>query len=309
MTTYDHTVQLKQKEDEKKNRISLNNLKSSSDCQKQPINAQSNNEESFAPPRPPSSNEDNNIFNTGILPALPLPALPEPTLIKPKEAYPNEEKLFRKSNGFKHKLNFDNEAYGETNINYENTYNSKNKNNDDDYRNGQFLNADTLNRLNGSSSIRQTSRDHSIPCIMPNKNYLAVDEEFNDSTTTSRNSFHMDKNHYIDSPKQYNNKSNRDRSSEVKITSNIVKLPSLLPHTDTVDERTNSLSQRLENKRQNRKKSLNLTPESTYRSNSSNQSDSNPKTQRTNLSFNTKTNSDSDDDVIVGSRRFIKNKL
>ena len=305
MTTYDHTVKLKQQEDDKKNRISLNNLKSSSDCQKQPINSQSNiNVESVEP-----SNEDTNIFNTGILPvlpSLPLPALPEPTLIKTKEQMDREEKSTRnKPNGFKHKLNYDDEAYGEANIKYENDYNYNKRENE--FKNGQFLNADSLNRLNDSNSVRQSSRDHSIPCIMPNKNYLAVENELNDSITSSRYSFQADKNDYIDSPKL--NKSNRNRNTEVKSTSNIVKLPSLLPHADSVDETTNSLSHRLESKRQNRKKSVNLTPESTYRSNSSNQSDSNTKTQRTNLSFNTKTNSDSDDDVIVGSRRFIKNKV
>ena len=305
MSTYEHTVKLRQKEDAKKSRLSpslasnaknKNNLRSE---QQNKISTISNQVDSppldakrDSPPPPPIFSVTNE--SGGILPAL--PPLP------PLKHTPQRNKM---SNAHGADL-FD--------------------------LNGAKLNDKPLNKsLNTSLNNTNTNAsrmEHALPCITPKKHYL----ELNDMQSDSRDSSSFPTNRTdvdaTDSTYQSLQTHSNERRTANITNSSIIKLPKL----EDDSNRISALSSTLESKRKHRKQLVNLsssppslsnrsTPEpNTVHSKVKYLNSSNLKkldNQSSRLSevkaaeFRTLKNytptSDSDDDIIIGTKQFNSN--
>ena len=193
--------------------------------------------------------------------------------------------------------------------------------------------------LNASHSEKKYKNNHSIdslPCIMPQKNYLDLNEIMNSESRDSSyfSGYPTNRTDLEQSNIESDHTNNRDRKS----TSNIIKLP-MMPSDDHANENDNrltisALSNTLENKRKHRKQLLNLsnTPQSNMSNASSPEPHNTPNAKYLNSSslnkFNTlqlipieKSNfrdlknstpttadeQNSDDDIIIGNNEIRSN--
>ena len=319
MSTYEHTVILRQREDEKNIQLSPNNKtinnKKSAKEEKIPTISNKELERPRTPPidlkyeLPPlnighvdpelGGGIDNNTStnNKNIKPSV-LPSLPP---LKPL----NKQRI--KNNLNKVNNSLDNE-----------------------------LNASTSERPHQRTLLRNNhSIDHALPCIMSNKNYLELNETMNsDSRDSSNFSGYPTNRTDIEQLNTDSNVLSNSSDSTKKTTSKIIKLPNLAAENND-DEQGNqmtvsTLSNTIENKRKHRKLLLSLS--ATPQSNRSNVSSPEP---QTNVKYLNSSNlkrqkssqgdqsdfrmlknytpssngQDSDDDIIVGNSRNLNNSL
>jgi hypothetical protein len=242
MSTYEHTVKLRQKEDEKKTQPNLNSNRKASianfakNNQKEMISIISKAQ--TRPPTPPIvlkhelppiniSHIDPNLGDGAESDDIKQSLPPLPPL---KMTSNNNQRLKNKLNSLDDSLNV--------------------SNSDKKYKNNQSI-------------------DHALPCIMPQKNYLDLNEIMNsESRDSSYFSGYPTNRTDVEQLNTDSDQNNRER----KTASNIIKLPPM--PTDDNRLTMSALSDTLENKRKRRKQLLNLS--ATPQSNMSNSSSPEP---------------------------------
>ena len=301
MSTYEHTVKMRQKEDAKKSEMSaFNNQTNKGTKNSIQLNGKLSTISSKIESPPLDIKQENlpklNIENEsgGILPSLPpLSQLP-PLKNNPRIRNNTTDQVY------------DNKAFDLHEIN-------------------TSINDKSFKSLNTSSNNHILSLDHTLPCIMPNKHYLELNSDSRDSSTFHTNRTDVDFTESTYQSMQTNTNSNEKR------TSNIIKLPKLQDDTRAT---ISSLSSNLESKRRQRKQLIHLstsppnlsnrsTPESKHENgnvkylNSSNlkKLDSNFANRSSNELENSTDfrtlksytpSSDSDDDIVIGNKQFNK---
>jgi hypothetical protein len=302
MSTYEHTVKLRQKEDEKKTQPNLNSNRKASianfakNNQKEMISIISKAQ--IRPPTPP-------IVLKHELPPINISHI-DPNLGEGAESDEIKQSL---------------PPLPPLKMTSNNNQRLKNKLNSLD---------DSLNASNSDKKYKNNhSIDHALPCIMPQKNYLDLNEIMNsESRDSSYFSGYPTNRTDVEQLNTDSDQNNRER----KTASNIIKLPPM--PTDDNRLTISALSDTLENKRKRRKQLLNLS--ATPQSNMSNSSSPEPQLLKPNSStsikylnssnlnkFNTlsqaeKSNfrdlknvtpsttadgQDSDDDIIIGNNK------
>jgi hypothetical protein len=242
MSTYEHTVKLRQKEDEKKTQPNLNSNRKASianfakNNQKEMISIISKAQ--TRPPTPPIvlkhelppiniSHIDPNLGDGAESDDIKQSLPPLPPL---KMTSNNNQRLKNKLNSLDDSLNV--------------------SNSDKKYKNNQSI-------------------DHALPCIMPQKNYLDLNEIMNsESRDSSYFSGYPTNRTDVEQLNTDSDQNNRER----KTASNIIKLPPM--PTDDNRLTMSALSDTVENKRKRRKQLLNLS--ATPQSNMSNSSSPEP---------------------------------
>ena len=271
MSTYEHTIALRQKEDEKKTQPNLNNTKTTfitnfaKNNQKEMISiiSKAQNRERTPPIElkhelPPINMnhidpELGDGVNNGAVIKPNLPPLP-PLKITSNNTNNSNQRLKSKLNSFDESLN---SSYGEKK-----------------YKNNHSMDA--------------------LPCIMPQKNYLDLNEIMNSESRDSSyfssyptNRTDVEQLNTDSDHTSKNNNNNKTYNKDRRTSSNIIKLPIMQSDEHTKNEESrltiSALSNTLENKRKHRKQLLNLS--NTPQSNLSNASSPEPYNTNMNVKY------------------------